>query len=203
MQYRKGLKIVTLSGPAGAGKTTIMKMFLSFRSFKLIESYTTRSKRQLEKDAGLKNEYVFVSQKDFEELIEKERLAWYVKYDEHHYGTLKKSLKDALEAKHISVMILTPETVATLREQIDKLGGDSKKNIASFFIWAPEENLRLRMAWRGDNPKSIRDRLDIAPFQHEKARGLYLIEIENNDEQKPALIFQKIVQEYLLAPPKT
>lgn len=203
MAYRENIKIITLSGPAGAGKTTLMEMFLSFRSFKVVESYTTRPKRAGEKEAGSKSEYVFISQKDFEELIQKGSFAWYIKYDGYYYGTLKKSLQEALVSEKISVMILTPEIISQLRTAIETLGGVPEKNIISFFIWAPEEDLRLRMAWRGDNRESIRNRLSVIPFQNKKADELGLIKIKNDNEQRPARVFQKMMQKYLLAPPQT
>ena len=202
MAYNKEIKLVTLSGPAGAGKTTMMEMFLAFpRSFKVIESYTTRPKRAEEKDAGSKSEYVFISEKDFEQLVQKESFAWYVTYDGHYYGTLKKSLKEALDAKHISVMILTPETVADLREQIKMLGGNPRENIVSFFIWAPEDDLRLRMAWRGDNRISIKERLSLVSYQNKKSKELDLIRIKNSNKERPPEVFQKM-HEYLLSSPQ-
>lgn len=202
-EIKEGRKIVTLSGPAGAGKTTMMQKFLSFRSFRVIESYTTRPKRAGEKDADAQSEYVFILQKEFEQLVQKGSFAWHLQYDGHYYGTLKKSLREALAAKQISVMILTPEIVSQLRTAIEALGGIPEKNIVSFFIWAPEEDLKLRMAWRGDNPVSIRNRLSLIPFQNKMADELGLIEIKNDNNQKPVHVFQKMVREYLLAPPQT
>lgn len=201
--YKKDIKIITLSGPAGAGKTTLMEMFLSFNTFIAVKSYTTRLKRAAEKDAGSKSEYVFILQKEFEELIQKEIFAWHIEYDGHHYGTLKKSLKETLSSKQISVMILAPEIVSQLRTIIESFKGDPEKNITSFFIWAPEEDLRLRMARRGDGGESIRNRLSIVSSQDKKADELGLIKIRNSNEQKPAHVFQKMMQEYLLAPPQT
>lgn len=203
MPYRKEIKIVTLSGPAGAGKTTIMEKFQSFRLFKAVESYTTRPKRAGEKDAGSKSEYVFISQKEFEQLAQKESFAWHIEYDGHHYGTLKKSLQEALASKQISVMILTPEIVSQLRTVIESFGGAPEKNVISFFIWAPEEDLERRMVRRGDQSESVSHRLKLVPFQNEKANELGLIKIKNGDKEKPTLVFQKMIQEYLLAPPQT
>lgn len=203
MQYRKEVKIVTLSGPAGAGKTTIMEKFLSFRLFKAVESYTTRPKRAEEKDVGSKSEYVFISQKEFEQLVQKESFAWHIEYDGYYYGTLKKSLQEALSSKQISVMILTPEIVSRLRAVIESFGGMPEKNIISFFIWAPEEDLESRMIRRGDQWESVSNRLKLVPFQNKKADELGLIKIKNDNGEKPALVFQKMVQEYLLAPPQT
>lgn len=203
MAYRENIKIITLSGPAGAGKTTIMEKFLSFRLFKAVESYTTRPKRAAEKDAGSKSEYVFISQKEFEQLIQKESFAWYVKYDDHYYGTLKKSLREALISEKISVMIITPEITSQLRTAIEALGGIPEKNIVSFFIWAPEEDLRSRLAQRGDSWHSICSRMKLIQSQNEKSNELGLIKIKNDNGEKPALVFQKMMKEFILAPPQT
>ena len=62
-------KIIIISSPSGAGKTTICKYLLKkINKVKLSISYTTRPKRKNEKN---KKDYFFVNQKKFNKLDKK------------------------------------------------------------------------------------------------------------------------------------
>ena len=63
--------MLILSSPSGAGKTTISKKIQQkYQNFKLSVSLTTRSARSNEVDGV---DYHFVSHKDFEELVNKNK----------------------------------------------------------------------------------------------------------------------------------
>ena len=86
--------MVVLSSPSGAGKTTITKKLQQkYHSFKISVSHTTRSPRSNEIH-GI--DYFFISNKKFEELIEKKKFYEYAKIFENYYGTLKKNVDESI-----------------------------------------------------------------------------------------------------------
>ena len=80
-----------LSGPSGVGKTVFLKKSLEeFPSLKCIASYTTRKKREGEKEGET---YFFVSHEEFEKLKnEGELLEWEEVHGEF-YATAKKEVE--------------------------------------------------------------------------------------------------------------
>ena len=91
--------MVILSSPSGAGKTTITKKIQQkYPSFKISVSHTTRKPRSNEVN-GI--DYYFVSSKEFEELINKNKFYEYAKIFENYYGTLKKNVDDTIKKNDI------------------------------------------------------------------------------------------------------
>lgn len=77
--------LAVVSGFSGAGKGTIMKALLEkYDNYALSISATTRSPRPGEADG---REYFFMTNEQFEELIETNRLIEYARYVNHYYGT--------------------------------------------------------------------------------------------------------------------
>ena len=81
--------ILILCGKSGCGKDSIMKKLIRF-GFNPLISYTTRPKRDGEQDG---KEYHFVSDSDFQSMIEKDELIEYRTYDtifgKWYYGLKK------------------------------------------------------------------------------------------------------------------
>ena len=59
-------KMIILSSPSGAGKTTLVKKISKEKNFKISVSHTTRKPRPNEING---TDYFFTTQKNFEELI--------------------------------------------------------------------------------------------------------------------------------------
>lgn len=79
--------LVVVSGFSGAGKGTLMKELLKrYDNYALSVSATTRKPRVGEEDG---REYFFVSEQQFEEMIERDGLIEYARYVSHYYGTPK------------------------------------------------------------------------------------------------------------------
>ena len=86
MSSKKDGIMVILSSPSGAGKTTLVKLLSKNRNFHISISHTTRKLRINE----IQNEdYHFVNNEEFENLIKKGEFLEYAKVFNHFYGTTK------------------------------------------------------------------------------------------------------------------
>ena len=95
MRHDSNNIMVILSSPSGAGKTTITKKIQQkYHSFKISVSHTTRKPRPNEVDGV---DYFFVSQEEFRKLINEKKFYEYAKIFDNYYGTLKKTVDDAIK----------------------------------------------------------------------------------------------------------
>ncbi len=153
---KKGI-LVVVSGFSGAGKGTIMKRLLADYPdhYALSISATTREPRPGESHG---REYFFVSQAEFEEMIEKDALIEYARYVDNYYGTPKDYVHRQLEAGRDVIleieiqgalkvkaaypdtllMFVSPPNAEELRERLVNRGTEDAATIAS----------RLKRAWQ-------------------------------------------------------
>jgi len=86
LTYRTG-KLIVISAPSGAGKTSIIKKILNeFYELVYSVSATTRKKRDNEKEGV---DYFFISKEDFERKIKKREFVEFEKVYDYYYGTYK------------------------------------------------------------------------------------------------------------------
>ena len=86
MNREKG-KIIVVSAPSGAGKTTIVKELLkNFPEIVFSISATTRPKREIENNG---REYFFISESEFQKKIENDEFIEWEKFYDYYYGTYK------------------------------------------------------------------------------------------------------------------
>jgi len=170
-------KLVIISAPSGAGKTTIVNHILQMvPGLEFSVSATTRSPRGKEKDG---KEYYFISTEDFRERIRDNEFAeWQEVYKDHFYGTLKSEI-DRIWAKGKHVIF-----------DVDVMGGINLKNIfstrsISIFIRPPSvRELEKRLLGRAtDNPEKIKMRLAKAVEEMKLADRFDHIVINDNLEQ--------------------
>ena len=90
----KGL-LAVVSAPSGAGKTSVLfEVLKRYTGIKFSVSATTRPPRAGEKDGV---DYHFISEEEFESCLRRgELIEWNIVHG-NKYGTLKKSVEDALE----------------------------------------------------------------------------------------------------------
>ena len=98
---RSGI-LFLLSGPAGSGKSTLLKDALKeFDNLEFSISCTTRLAREQEVDG---KEYHFLTEDEFQSKVDNDEFLEYANVHKWNYGTLKSSVKAALE-KGIDVIM--------------------------------------------------------------------------------------------------
>ena len=156
-------KLVIISAPSGAGKTTIVRHLLDKGlNLSFSVSATTRPIRGTEKDG---TDYFYLSVPEFKKKIEKNELVeWQEVYRDLYYGTLKSEL-ERIWNEGKSVLF-----------DVDVKGGINLKNIfgedsLSIFIMPPSvDDLEKRLTGRGtDTPEKIRMRIEKAKEEIELA----------------------------------
>lgn len=140
-------KLIIVSAPSGAGKTTIVKALLErFPELEFSISACSRAKRPGETDG---KDYYFLTPEEFREKIKEGAfLEWEEVYPEHYYGTLKSEI-DRIWGKGHQVIF-----------DVDVIGGMNIKRqfpeeSLSIFIQPPspevlEQRLRTRATEDGD-----------------------------------------------------
>ena len=167
-------KIVIISAPSGAGKSTIVNHLLGkdlYLEFSI--SATTRTPRGKEKNG---KEYYFLSVEEFRKKIRREEfIEWEEVYKNQLYGTLKSEI-DRIWANGNHVLF-----------DVDVKGGINLKNIfghnaISIFIMPPSvKELEKRLVQRGtDDPAKIRMRVEKAEEEMKLADQFDSIAINDN-----------------------
>lgn len=153
---KKNGKLVIVSAPSGAGKTTIVNYLINKRlNLEFSVSATTRSPRGKEKNG---KEYYFISTKEFRERIRNNEFAeWQEVYKDQFYGTLKNEVERIRdEGKNIIFDVDAKGGI-----NLKKLFGDQAQSI---FIMPPSINeLRERLLKRAtEDPSRIKVRIEKA-----------------------------------------
>ncbi len=101
--------IIVLLGASGSGKSTIEHELASHHGFSKIISYTTRQKRNNEKNG---KDYWFVDNSTFHEILDRDLFAEHDEYSQDRlYGTLKSDYIDGNK-----VVVLTPNGLRQLKK---------------------------------------------------------------------------------------
>jgi len=173
-----------ITGPSGAGKTSILKRVMKeVENLEFSVSYTTRPRRPGEVDG---RDYFFVDEKRFKKMVEEgEFLEWAIVHG-YYYGTSKKFIDERLEKN------------GDLLLDIDVQGALNVKrmdlDMVSVFIAPPSlEDLEKRLRKRGtDSEYDLKRRLEDAKWELSKISEFeYLIVndfLEKSVEKLKAII---------------
>ena len=182
----KGL-LVVLSGPSGAGKDTVLNNLLAKnKNIRISTSATTRSPREGEVDG---EDYYFISNEEFVQLISKDGMLEYAEYCGNYYGTPYDQVESWL-CKGRDVVL---EIEVNGGAQVMKRCPDA----VSIFIIPPSlKELEMRLKNRATEPdKIIEKRLNIAREEINAAKDYNYIVVNDTVEQCATDICNIIVSE--------
>jgi len=143
--------LFVITGPSGAGKTTLARRALEeIEGLSFSVSHTTRPRRPGEKEG---RDYYFVSEERFKQMVEEDRFIEWAMVHQHLYGTSK----EELEGEEGDLLLDIDVQGA---RQVREKGLEA----VFVFIFPPVyAELRRRLENRGqDQPAAIRERLKAA-----------------------------------------
>jgi len=144
-------ELIVFAAPSGAGKSSLIKEIVSNNeNIELSVSATTRTPREGETHG---KDYFFISDKEFNDLKEKEAFIESANVHGHQYGTLKTFVEEKLENNISVVLDIDVQGFSQISESI--------KDIISIFIIPPSlDELKKRLVLRGlDTEEVINKRL--------------------------------------------
>ena len=169
MNIDQKYKIIIISSPSGAGKTTLCKLLLKkMRNIELSISYTSRNQRLNELNG---RDYFFVTKEKFNKLKNKNFFIETAINFGNHYGSPYKNLK--INRKKQILFDIDWKGARKIRKQVNK------SDIIDFFILPPSiKELKKRLVKRGRDKKDdidLRLSYAIKEISHYKEYSYVLI----------------------------
>jgi guanylate kinase len=182
-------KIVVIVAPSGTGKSTLINRLMDeVSSLKWSVSCTTRPKRAGETEGS---DYFYITERDFEQRIEKNEFIEWAKVHSNYYGTSKSFVDAGLENGDHLLFDLDVQGC----DQVKKIYGDEANVI---FIEPPSvEELEKRLTGRGtDNADVIAERLKNS-ISELKRKDDFDFNVVNDDFDKAYVDLKFVVEKIL------
>ena len=160
MEYPGNLFVV--AAPSGAGKSSLVKALLELDSHvQPSVSHTTRAPRGQEKHG---REYFFVSEQEFDAMVQAKAFVEWAHVHNHRYGTSKKAIEERMSQGADVILEIDFQGAIQIKQVF--------ANAISIFILPPSwEELRSRLERRGeDAPEVIEVRLKNAALEVAQVR---------------------------------
>jgi len=184
-------KIIIITAPSGAGKTSItrhlLKTFPDQLSFSI--SAATRQKRDYEKNGV---DYYFMTVDQFKEKIKDNAfIEWEMVYEGKYYGTLKSEIHRIWKEEKVPLLDIDVQGAVHVQQQ-------HPEHTLSIFIQPPSvDELKKRLSSRGtETPESLATRLNKATYEL-SFKEHFNKSIVNDDLFKACKEAEKIVADFL------
>lgn len=160
MTINKQQKIIILTAPSGAGKTSITRYLLNKYPERLTFSISaaTRKPRANERNG---TDYYFMSEEEFTNKIQHEEFVeWEMVYEGKYYGTLKSELSRIWNEGRVPVLDIDVKGAIHVQQQYPQ-------TTLSLFIEPPSiEELKRRLTSRGtESEDSLNARVNKAAYE--------------------------------------
>lgn len=180
--------LVFISGPSGAGKTSITKAVRQRMAVSFSVSLTTRPLSAEDTDG---EDYVFVSEREFKDQVKLDQLLEWAQVHDNFYGTPREPVEEAIAAGEVILLEIDVQGARQVKANLPDAVG--------IFVEPPsEEELLARLrARKREDEATIQKRFRRATAEMEQAHtlGIYDLTIVNHNldeaiEQAVAFIEQ-------------
>jgi len=147
-------RLVAISAPSGAGKTTLVHELLRrVPKLRFSISFTTRPRRAAEIDG---RDYFFVDDEGFRKMLARQAFLEYAQVFDHWYGTSREHTRSLIEQGYSVLLEIDWQGAAQIRER--------EPEALSVFVLPPSRpELERRLRGRGtDSERTIQRRLNDA-----------------------------------------
>jgi len=184
-------KIIILTAPSGAGKTSITRRLLQHHPGKLAFSISaaTRKPRGTEKNGV---DYYFMSVEEFTNKIQHEEFVeWEMVYEGKYYGTLKSELQRIWSEGKVPLLDIDVKGAIHVQQQFPE-------TTLSLFIEPPSiEELQRRLHSRGtETADSLEARINKAAYELSFKHSFHHV-IVNEDLEKACTEAERLVLDFI------
>jgi guanylate kinase len=183
-------KIIIITAPSGAGKTSITRHLLNnFPQLAFSISAATREARSYEKHGV---DYYFIPLNDFKQKIQhNEFVEWEMVYEGKYYGTLKSELQRIWDNHQCPLLDIDVKGAIHVQQQYPDTS-------LSIFIEPPSvDELKRRLESRGtETPESLQARVNKASYEI-SFKEHFNKSIVNDDLERACAKAEQMVKEFL------
>ncbi|MBX9785284.1 MAG: guanylate kinase [Chitinophagaceae bacterium] len=192
MQTAATGKLIIITAPSGAGKTSITKYLMKqFPQLVFSVSAATRAPRAHEQDGV---DYYFMSVETFQQKIQNNEFAeWEMVYEGKYYGTLKTELEHIWQSNRVPVLDIDVKGAIHVQ-------GQFPQQTLSIFIQPPSiDELKNRLQRRGtETDESLQARINKAAFEISFSHSFNHV-IVNDDLSRACQEAEAIVKTFLIS----